>query len=176
MTLSDTIRLIETVIGEGKGDDKALEAVKMAVESPLLETTITGASHVIVNVSGDITLADASDAASYVQNLAGEEVNIIFGAMYDATKSDSCSITVIATGLEDVSGSSAVMGKPSAGMSFKPNAPIAPSMPKSVNVFPNTNTVPKAPIQPLQGIQKPVDIRSSVEEKSLKIPDFLQRK
>ena len=163
-------------IGEGKGDDKALEAVKMAVESPLLETTITGASHVIVNVSGDITLADASDAASYVQNLAGEEVNIIFGAMYDATKSDSCSITVIATGLEDVSGSSAVMGKPSAGMSFKPNAPIAPSMPKSVNVFPNTNTAPKVPIQPLQGIQKPVDIRSSVEEKSLKIPDFLQRK
>ncbi|MBQ7777236.1 MAG: cell division protein FtsZ, partial [Lachnospiraceae bacterium] len=52
-------------IGEGKGDDKALDAVKMAVESPLLETTISGATDVIVNVSGDITLADASDAASY---------------------------------------------------------------------------------------------------------------
>ena len=88
-------------IGEGKGDDKAMEAVKMAVESPLLETTISGATHVIINISGDITLADASDAASYVQELAGDDVNIIFGAMYDESKSDSCTITVIATGLED---------------------------------------------------------------------------
>ena len=88
-------------IGSGKGDDKASEAVKMAVESPLLETTISGATHVIINVSGDITLADAADAADYVQNLAGDEVNIILGAMYDANKSDSCTITIIATGLED---------------------------------------------------------------------------
>ena len=51
-------------IGEGKGDDKALAAVKMAVESPLLETTITGATDVILNVSGDITLPAASDASS----------------------------------------------------------------------------------------------------------------
>jgi len=79
-------------IGEGKGDDKAMEAVKMAVESPLMETTISGATHVIINISGDITLADASDAASYVQELAGDDVNIIFGAMYDESKSDSCTI------------------------------------------------------------------------------------
>ena len=65
-----------------------------------METTITGASHVIINVSGDITLADASDAASYVQNLAGEEVNIIFGAKYDENMTDEVQITVIATGLE----------------------------------------------------------------------------
>ena len=58
-------------IGAGRGDDKALEAVKEAVASPLLETTIQGASNVIVNVSGDITLMDASDAADYVQELAG---------------------------------------------------------------------------------------------------------
>src|SRR5699024_7432376 len=54
-------------IGQAKGDDKAIEAVKMAVASPLLETTIAGASHVIVNISGDISLMDANDAASYVQ-------------------------------------------------------------------------------------------------------------
>ena len=59
-------------IGQGKGDDKALEAVKQAVASPLLETTIAGASHVIINISGDITLMDASDAAEYVQELAGK--------------------------------------------------------------------------------------------------------
>ena len=65
-------------IGYGKGDDKALEAVKEAVSSPLLETTIAGASHVIINISGDITLMDASDAAEYVQDLAGEEAKYYF--------------------------------------------------------------------------------------------------
>ena len=87
-------------IGQGKGDDKALEAVKQAVASPLLETTIAGASHVIINISGDITLMDASDAAEYVQDLAGEDANIIFGAMYDENAEDEVTITVIATGLD----------------------------------------------------------------------------
>ena len=84
-------------IGEAKGDDKALEAVQQAVSSPLLETTIEGASHVIINISGDISLMDANDAASYVQNLAGEDANIIFGAMYDDSVTDTAKITVIAT-------------------------------------------------------------------------------
>jgi len=92
-------------IGQGRGDDKALEAVKQAVSSPLLETTIAGASHVIINVSGDITLMDASDAAEYVQELAGEDANIIFGAMYDDSRTDEATITVIATGLHNVGGS-----------------------------------------------------------------------
>ena len=164
-------------IGEGKGDEKAMDAVKMAVESPLLETTITGASHVIINVSGDITLADANDAVSYVQNLAGEEVNIIFGAMYDASKSDTCSITVIATGLEEGAGS----GQPRIGSGVvyrQPSAHLTPSSLKNMGVQPQAGQpaggqqIPR----PAPGIQKPVDIRSSVEEKSLKIPDFLQRK
>ena len=88
-------------IGEARGDDKAMEAVQQAVSSPLLETTIKGATHVIINISGDISLMDANDAASYVQELTGEEANIIFGAMYDDTAVDSAKITVIATGLND---------------------------------------------------------------------------
>ena len=86
-------------IGYGKGETKATDAVKMAVESPLLETTISGATDVIINISGDISLADASDAASYVQDQAGDDVNIIFGAMYDDSNTDSCDVTVIATGI-----------------------------------------------------------------------------
>ena len=97
--------MLISVSDAGRGDDKALEAVKEAVASPLLETTIQGASNVIVNISGDITLMDASDAADYVQELAGEGASIIFGAMYDDTKSDECTITVIATGLHNVGGS-----------------------------------------------------------------------
>ena len=53
-------------IGTATGDDKAIEAVKQAVTSPLLETTIEGASHVIINISGDISLIEANEAASYV--------------------------------------------------------------------------------------------------------------
>ena len=168
-------------IGEGTGDDKAMEAVKMAVESPLLETTISGASHVIINISGDITLADASDAASYVQELAGDDVNIIFGAMYDESKSDSCTITVIATGLEDKA-NSAVQSRLGGGAAFRqPASHMTPTSLKGLQ--PTAPVTPAAqggqaprPVQPVPGIHKPADIRSSVEEKSLKIPDFLQRK
>lgn len=166
-------------IGEGKGDDKALEAVKMAVESPLLETTISGASHVIINVSGDITLADASDAAGYVQNLAGEDVNIIFGAMYDDSKSDACTITVIATGLDDAA-SAPVQSRLGAGTAYRqPTSHITPNSLKGLNSQPGSTLQPgsnQPGARPVAGIQKPVDIRSSVEEKTLKIPDFLQRK
>ena len=87
-------------IGHAKGDDKAVEAVKQAVSSPLLETTIQGASHVIINISGDISLIEANDAATYVQELAGDEANIIFGAMFDENAQDEATITVIATGLD----------------------------------------------------------------------------
>ena len=170
-------------IGEGKGDDKAMEAVKMAVESPLLETTISGATHVIINISGDITLADASDAASYVQELAGDDVNIIFGAMYDESKSDSCTITVIATGLEDKA-NSVVQNRLGGGVAFRqPASHMTPNSLKGMNIQSTAPTTSQGqggqaprPIQPVPGIHKPTDIRSSVEEKSLKIPDFLQKK
>ena len=96
-------------IGKAKGDEKALDAMKQAVSSPLLETTIEGASHVIINISGDISLIEANEAASYVQEMAGDDANIIFGAMYDETAQDEASITVIATGLD--MGSETPVGK-----------------------------------------------------------------
>ncbi len=168
-------------IGEGKGDDKAKDAVKMSVESPLLETTITGASDVIINVSGDITLIDANEAASYVQELVGDEVNIIFGAMYDASLTDYCKITVIATGLEDVPQNR--LG----GFSYKTGNIITPSslqnkgMQQSAGLGGMPKQAPAAPAvkpvaRPVQSAAKPADIRSSVKEQSLNIPSFLQKK
>ena len=97
-------------IGTATGDDKAIEAVKQAVTSPLLETTIEGATHVIINVSGDMSLVEANEAASYVQELAGDNANIIFGAMYDESVTDQATITVIATGLEDGNVNKAMAG------------------------------------------------------------------
>ena len=168
-------------IGYGKGDDKASEAVKMAVESPLLETTIAGATDVIINVSGDISMYDADDAASYVQQLTGDDVNIMFGAMYDDTTPDTCQITVIATGLDD---------KPQNQNKFGSNFSVKPQQGvKPVTQGNGTPVRPYTPITPGQGtgtkpvtqlpnlgIKKPGNLRSSVEEKSLKIPDFLQKK
>ena len=98
-------------IGEARGDDKAMEAVQQAVSSPLLETTIKGATHVIINISGDISLMDANDAASYVQELTGEDANIIFGAMYDDSVADYARITVIATGIRSSQEDKPVTGK-----------------------------------------------------------------
>lgn len=87
-------------IGMGTGDDKCIDAVKQAITSPLLETTIQGASHVIINISGDISLIEANEAATLVQELAGDTANIIFGAMFDDVNPDTATITVIATGLD----------------------------------------------------------------------------
>ena len=88
-------------IGNATGDDKAIDAMKIAVSSPLLETTIEGATNVLINIAGDVSLPEVHEAASYVQELAGEDANIIFGATYDENATDEVTITVIATGVED---------------------------------------------------------------------------
>ncbi len=152
-------------IGCASGDEKALEAVKMAVTSPLLDTTITGASHVIINISGDISLMDANDAASYVQDLAGEDANIIFGAKYDETMPDTAKITVIATGLEQQQAPrSPFMG---AGMRFNP-APGTADIPRS------TVSTEAKEGQTADNLQQPSTPTPSVEPKNIQIPDFLK--
>jgi len=160
-------------IGQAKGDDKALEAVKQAVASPLLETTISGASHVIINISGDISLMDANDAASYVQEMAGENANIIFGAMYDDTYADEASITVIATGLSDQSAQQEAPAKKStvAGRRIVPDF-----------TYPSNNRTESAPVlrTPTLGTQsasgKLRAPEGKVQERDIQIPDFLKRR
>ena len=164
-------------IGYGKGDDKALQAVKEAVASPLLETTIAGASHVIINISGDITLFDASDAAEYVQDLAGEDTNIIFGAMYDDSKADEAVITVIATGLHNVGGTASKLktrleGKVPVQSLDRYEAPVVPTpvMPELDLGLARPQAAGTAPT--LDATRTPV---SSVKEQSIKIPTFLKK-
>ncbi len=88
-------------VGTGKGENKCLDAVQEAITSPLLETSINGASHVLINVSGDIGLLEVNEATTYVQEMTSEDANIIFGAMMDEEHTDTVTITVIATGLEE---------------------------------------------------------------------------
>ena len=95
-------------IGLGSGEDKAVEAIKSAMESPLLETTVSGATDIIINFSGDIGIQEVYEAVSYLTEVAGDEANIIFGNVEsDDVPDDEVSITIIATGLHDVSGKSA---------------------------------------------------------------------
>lgn len=158
-------------IGESKGDDKALEAVQQAVSSPLLETTISGASHVIINISGDISLMDANDAASYVQELSGDDANIIFGAMYDDTAVDSCRITVIATGLDQKAEKQA---KPAATTGLFGNRQAETARPLFTAPVPQVSAAPQAaaPRMPLPEAKVPT---STVQRKDIQIPDFLKR-
>lgn len=90
-------------VGRAAGEGKAKEAAKMAVSSPLLETSINGAKGVLVNVTGstDIGLEEVETAATLVQQAAHPDANIIFGAAFDEELEDEIRVTVIATGFED---------------------------------------------------------------------------
>ena len=158
-------------IGTARGDDKALEAVKQAITSPLLETTIAGASHVIINVSGDISLIDANEAASYVQEQVGEDANVIFGAMYDSTNSDEVSITVIATGLQDNANKSVLPN-------YRPVTQKAPQPTAAASTATQNPVKPEfktKPVQPLPGLKTFKKPESTIEEQEIKIPQFFQK-
>ncbi|MCR5837130.1 MAG: cell division protein FtsZ [Lachnospiraceae bacterium] len=157
-------------IGSASGDEKASEAVQMAVTSPLLETTIEGATHVIINITGDISLFEANEAASFVEGLAGDDANIIFGARYDDAYPDECTITVMATGLEqsakknanpfDMSRANTHVTRPQTSFN------TAPPQVNPVSSFaPKTEYAKNVATQP----------QSTVEEKKINIPDFLRR-
>lgn len=165
-------------IGMGRGDDKCVEAVQQAITSPLLETTIEGASHVIINISGDISLIEANEAATFVQELAGETANIIFGAMYDETNPDQASITVIATGLDG--GGPSIQAKapsflntaqPQSGFNYNPVR--TPQPVPAMSARPVTPEY-KPPVTPLPKNITGTEPKSE-EHGGIKIPEFLQK-
>ena len=159
-------------IGEARGDDKAMEAVQQAVSSPLLETTIKGATHVIINISGDISLMDANDAASYVQELTGEDANIIFGAMYDDSVADYARITVIATGLNDNVQSSSPFAQRNTASPFAAKRQAAAPTQQTMNVNMPSFSLPTMNATPF-GTKTP---SSTVQKKDIQIPDFLKNR
>ncbi|MBR2323740.1 MAG: cell division protein FtsZ [Clostridia bacterium] len=144
-------------IGRGKGEKRTLEAVRQAVASPLLETTIEGATGIILNITGnmeDLQLAEVYEAAQLVKEVVDPSANIIFGTASDDSLADEVIVTVIATGF---------------GKSLEQPAPVV------------SNVVPKA--APKAEEVKPV-VKPSVEEipsttvqvdNDPSIPAFLRR-
>ena len=101
-------------VGHAAGKGKAEEAARMAVASPLMETSINGAHGVLINITGseDMDLEDVETAASLVQEAAHPDANIIFGATFDDSLDDEIRVTVIATGFEE--GGAAAQAAPAA--------------------------------------------------------------
>ena len=157
-------------IGTASGDDKCAEAMRVAVSSPLLETTIDGASHVLVNISGDVSLIEAHEAVEYVRELADPEANIIFGTAYRENAADEVTITVIATGVQ---GAGAAKEK-------KTRRPKKKSEGISLmdKISQANRAADEAPEEE-EEIQFPeftsFQSRSKKEEQSIKIPDFLKK-
>ncbi len=89
-------------IGIGMGEDRALEAAKQAVSSPLLETSIEGATDAIINITGgvNLTLFEAEQAAEVVRNASNTDINTIFGSVINENLNDEVIVTVIATGFD----------------------------------------------------------------------------
>ena len=90
-------------VGRAAGENKAKEAAKLAVSSPLLETSINGAKGVLINITSgkDIGLDEVDTAVTLVQQAAHPEANIIFGSIFDDNMEDEMRVTVIATGFDD---------------------------------------------------------------------------
>lgn len=90
-------------IGQASGDNRATEAAKQAIKSPLLETSIEGAKSVLLNITGgaDLGIFEVNEAADLIRQAVDQDANIIFGAGIDDSLQDEIKITVIATGFEE---------------------------------------------------------------------------
>ena len=115
-------------VGRAAGKNKAEEAARMAISSPLLETSINGAKGVLINVTGsvDIGLEEVETAANLVQEAAHPDANIIFGAAFDESLEDEIRVTVIAPGFEENVAAPAAPAAPVAAPTPIPVAPAAP--------------------------------------------------
>jgi cell division protein FtsZ len=128
-------------IGQATGENRALNAVKQAIQSPLLETSINGARGVLLNITGGTNMGihEVNEAAKLIEEAADPEANIIFGANIDETVGDTIKITVIATGFgetkeAETKGAKADPAKsPKDDKSIKDNNPFDFTIPNFLN-------------------------------------------
>ena len=179
-------------IGYGTGEDRCYEAIQAAISSPLLETSIVGASDIIMNFAGNVEFLEAVAASDYMHELVGDEANVFFGTAGGGdTDSDQVMVTVIATGIADVGDYSNYAPKPAvtgtgSGIDFlyrnrngqggaqpqqaKPAQPVQPAAP-----------APQYKAQPEQ-LKPGVSLKGSQQSapsgggREINIPEFLRKK
>lgn len=147
-------------IGVAAGENRAAEAAKKAISSPLLETSIDGAQGVLMNITGgaNLSLYEVQEAADIVASASDQEVNMIFGSVINETLKDEIIVTVIATGFNEES-SQPKMTRPAFGQAK-----------------PNIGTVKREQPKREEVQQEPVRNTSVSQEDALDIPTFLRNR
>lgn len=127
-------------VGSATGENRAAEATKNAINSPLLEVSIDGAKQVLLNITGgtDLGIFEAQDAANIIRDATSDDTNIIFGTSIDEDMGDEIRVSVIATGIDD--DSNPIVNTPGLNTSIKsnnqvvePTKPVSPSLDNSQN-------------------------------------------
>jgi cell division protein FtsZ len=162
-------------VGVARGEHRAVEAAQQAISSPLLEeVSIRGAKAILVNITGgsDLSLHDVSEATSTIYEAAGEEAEVIFGAVSDNAASGELRVTVIATGFHQVEAKTSATRVASNGKVYEPLRTAA----ADIRTFePKITRTPDIAVQPLMrekdGRLEPV----VVGEDTFEIPTFLRR-
>lgn len=173
-------------IGRASGDNKAVDAIKSAMDSPLLETTVSGATDIIVNFSGNIGIVEAYDAITYLTEVAGDGANIIFGTVDNDIMGEDVCITIIATGIEDNQKAASAVTIPTSqqASATAPKTTVTPlktptysGQPLSASApKPAYSTTPKTQAPDLTSPVKPIPVKTQAGSASgIKIPDFLKR-
>ena len=154
-------------VGRGTGENKAVDAARQAISSPLLETSIEGAKGVLYNITGgpDLGMMEVNAAAELIQASADPDANIIFGAVINENMTDEVIITVIATGFDKVLD----LRRPAI-------APVAAAVPGAASGILH----PAASSRPVTGFDRKPELKKPVlvedEADGPEIPTFLKRK
>jgi cell division protein FtsZ len=155
-------------IGRGTGENRALDAARSAIDSPLLEMSIDGAKGVLFNITGgrDLGMYEVDDAAKYITKAADPEARIIFGAVIDENMEEEVKITVIATGFDET------MHKPHAApIRIEQPAPEPVRKP----VYAPKVMEPEEPVTP-RVMEPEDDVEDSGDQDELEIPAFIRKK
>jgi cell division protein FtsZ len=167
-------------IGRASGDNRALDATRQAIASPLLEVNINGAQGILFNIAGsaNLSLFEVTEAAEEIRSVADPEANIIFGTSFDERLGDEVMITVIATGFD------ASRKRESTRRETGQQVPVevhssrydgADLVPYGVPIIPERQPVPvpTPPIHRPTPDQQPT--RRTYDDTELEIPSFLRR-
>lgn len=183
-------------MGEASGDNRAVEAAKAAIASPLLEVSIEGAKGILFTVSGgpDMTMYEVSEAAKTITEAVDNDARIIFGAVIDENLKDKIKITVVATGFEDATKNTIMRGVPKAAPTYFTSKPVEKPEQRPTMEKPQEREIKKpefdvrkleketlepAPVNPNR--IKPEEVLVEPEEtqgddEDLEIPAFIRRK
>ena len=164
-------------IGTASGEARAAEAAKAAISSPLLETTVAGATGVLLNITGgpDLGLFEIDEAATVIRSAAHDECNVIFGAVIDEDAGDDLRVTVIATGFEVAPTESRYLG----GERTRSGSESIASRDESSSFFDAESPAEPASSPPSS---RPADLNLDkdevrdlgIDDDSLEVPDFLK--